>query len=98
MIRTPCQNQEWPVMAEFFRGQIDFIYFVYGLGFILLLPICQYLHRRPGSSLPWTWLLLFGTAHGLMEWLDLVALSLGTDPVFDVVRPGLIHPPSSLNK
>lgn len=39
-------------MTDLIRGQIDFIYFVYGLGFILLLPICLYLHRRPRSSLP----------------------------------------------
>lgn len=77
-------------MTDLIRSQIDFIYFVYGLGFFLLLPICLYLHRRYGSSFPWMWLLLFGTAHGLLEWLDLVALSLGTDPVFDVVRLGLL--------
>ncbi|MDP3182015.1 MAG: PAS domain S-box protein [Desulfobaccales bacterium] len=77
-------------MTDFLRGQIDFIYFVYGLGFFLLLPICLYLHRRPRSSLPWMWLLLFGATHGLLEWLDLVALSLGTDAVFDVVRLGLL--------
>ena len=77
-------------MAELIRSQIDFIYFVYGLGFFLLLPICLYLHRRPGSSLPWIWLLLFGAAHGLLEWLDLAAMNLGTDPVFDAVRLGLM--------
>ena len=77
-------------MTDLIRGQIDFIYFVYGLGFILLLPICLYLHRRPRSSLPWMWLLLFGATHGLMAWLDLVALSLGIDHVFDLVRLGLL--------
>jgi PAS domain S-box-containing protein len=77
-------------MTELIRSQIDFIYFVYGLGFFLLLPICLYLHRRPGSPLPWIWLLLFGAAHGLLEWLDLAAMSLGSDPVFDVVRLGLM--------
>jgi PAS domain S-box-containing protein len=77
-------------MTDLIRGQIDFIYFVCGLGFILLLPICLYLHRRPRGLLPWIWLLLFGATHGLLEWSDLVALSLGTDPVFDVVRLGLL--------
>jgi diguanylate cyclase (GGDEF)-like protein/PAS domain S-box-containing protein len=77
-------------MTDLIRGQIDFIYFVYGLGFILLLPICLYLHRRSESTLPWIWLLLFGAAHGLLEWLDLVALSLGTNPIFDVFRVGLL--------
>ncbi len=77
-------------MTDLLSGQIDFIYFVYGLGFILLFPICLYLHRRPRSSLPWIWLLLFGITHGLLEWLDLAALSLGTDPVFAVVRIGLL--------
>jgi len=36
------------------------------------------------------WLLLFGATHGLMAWLDLVALSLGIDHVFDLVRLGLL--------
>jgi PAS domain S-box-containing protein len=77
-------------MTDFIRGQMDFIFFVYGLGFILLIPICLYLQRRPRSLLPWMWLLLFGATHGLLEWSDLVALSLGTNPVLDVVRLGLL--------
>ena len=35
------------MMADFFRSQMDYIFFCYGLAFILLVPICHFLNRRP---------------------------------------------------
>ena len=77
-------------MTDFFRTQLDFIFFCYGLFFILLVPITHFLNRRPQRPLSWGGLGLFGAAHGLNEWLDLLALDLGSDLIFDLSRLSLL--------
>ena len=77
-------------MAEFFTSQMDYIFFFYGLSFILLLPLCHFLNRRPQRLLPWMFLGLFGLAHGLNEWLDLLALAFQGSLVLDLARVGLM--------
>jgi PAS domain S-box-containing protein len=77
-------------MAAFFNAQIDYIFFCYGLAFILFVPICHFLNRRPRRRLPWMWLGLFGAAHGLNEWLDLLALDFGGGPAFGLARVTLL--------
>ena len=71
-----------------FMGQMDYIFFLYGLSFILLVSICQFLNRRSAQRLAWGWLGIFGALHGLNEWLDLLAFSLGwgSDPALNLVR------------
>ncbi|MBK8750758.1 MAG: diguanylate cyclase [Candidatus Competibacteraceae bacterium] len=63
----------------------DYIYFIYGLSFLLLATRALALSGRD-QTLPWRWLAAFGLLHGLNEWLDLLALSLGDAPVFKEVR------------
>jgi diguanylate cyclase (GGDEF)-like protein/PAS domain S-box-containing protein len=77
-------------MTEFFTSQIDYICFSYGLSFILLLPLCYFLNRRPQRLLPWMWLGLFGLTHGLHEWLELLSLELMQGPLLDLARIGLL--------
>ena len=64
-------------MSEFFKSQIDYIFFFYGAAFLLLIPICLFLRGRMNRQMAWTWLAWFGATHGVNEWLDLLALSLG---------------------
>ena len=72
-------------MIDLIRSQIDFIYFVYGLAFFLLLPICLLLNRRPGSR-------SLDVAGGVRRrpWGARVVGPGGpepaTDPIFDVIR------------
>jgi diguanylate cyclase (GGDEF)-like protein/PAS domain S-box-containing protein len=77
-------------MAEFFTSQMDYIYFFYGLTFILLLPLCHFLNRRPKRLLPWILLGLFGLTHGLSEWLNLLSLDLVKSPLLTLARIGLM--------
>jgi PAS domain S-box-containing protein len=77
-------------MAGFLKSQLDYIYFFYGASFLLLVPICLFLRRRPYVNLPWHWLAWFGATHGANEWLDLLALNLGSGPAFDICRAGLL--------
>ncbi len=77
-------------MTNFFSNQLDYIFFFYGLAFILLVPVCQILRRKSQPQPPWGRLALFGVTHGLNEWLDLVALIWGSHLPFDIIRLGLM--------
>lgn len=74
-------------MSKFLIDQLDYIYFIYGLAFILLAAICSVMYRRQEEThLPWVLLGLFGLSHGVNEWLDMLAISLGTLPIFTTIR------------
>jgi PAS domain S-box-containing protein len=72
--------------SNFIQMQMDFIFFFYGLGFILLAAAAVGLTRTDKKRLHWNWLCLFGLLHGINEWFDLLALSLKDSPSFSVVR------------
>ena len=74
-------------------AQLDFIFFVYGLSFLLLATVLWQLPQRARdgiNGLPWGWLALFGLLHGTNEWLDMLALSLGDTTSFRLLRLGLM--------
>ncbi|HBF33843.1 TPA: hypothetical protein DDW35_04710 [Candidatus Sumerlaeota bacterium] len=70
----------------FFDAQFDYIYFVYGLAFILLASVCIFLRQTPTQPIPWKWIALFGFLHGIFEWADLLALNLGDNEPFRYFR------------
>jgi PAS domain S-box-containing protein len=73
-------------MSAFFDNQLDYIFFIYGCAFIFLATVCYPLSWRKAYALPWSWLAAFGMLHGVNEWLDMLALSLGDAPVFKIIR------------
>jgi diguanylate cyclase (GGDEF)-like protein len=73
-------------MAAFLYGELDFIFFFYGLAFILLGTVCFAIARVPGRGGLWGTLGLFAYCHGLSEWLDLSALIIGDTPWFAAAR------------
>jgi diguanylate cyclase (GGDEF)-like protein/PAS domain S-box-containing protein len=78
-------------MAEVLRSQLDYIFFLYGLSFILMAVATRSsLLRGKGASLPWGWLGLFGLLHGVHEWLDMAALSLPDPPILCLARTLLL--------
>ena len=72
-------------MINAFSVSMDYIYFIYGLSFILLAMRALMLGGRD-QTLPWRWLAAFGLLHGLNEWLDLLALSLGDTALLKNIR------------
>ena len=74
-------------MTNLFK-QLDYIFFFYGLAFILLVAICQFLNRRSTQRLAWGWLGVFAVLHAISEGLDLLAYSFGwgSAPLLDSVR------------
>ncbi|MBF0504163.1 MAG: CHASE domain-containing protein [Candidatus Omnitrophica bacterium] len=73
-------------MREFFLGQMDYVFFIYGLAFVLLAAVCGALHKNNKTQNFWYWLGAFGLIHGVNEWLDMLALSLGDTDQFKWVR------------
>ncbi len=73
-------------MQQNLLENMDYIFFVYGLAFVLLAGVCLPLMRRNVDSFPWLWLGLFGLVHGINEWLDMIAVSQGDNPNFAWAR------------
>src|ERR1035437_7370357 len=72
--------------VQFFQQQMDYIFFIYGLAFILLAAVCFVMSRDSGRHLPWIWLAGFGLTHGIYEWLEMLVESQGDNPAFAAVR------------
>lgn len=65
---------------------MDYVFFIYGLAFILLASTANAMTRVNDVRLPWRWLALFGLGHGLYEWLEMLALDMGDLPLFALAR------------
>jgi diguanylate cyclase (GGDEF)-like protein len=77
-------------MASFLSNQLDFIFFLYGLAFIILGATCSSVAKSQGGGEAWAMLGAFGFVHGIGEWLDLTALIVGDGPAFTIMRTGLM--------
>ena len=77
-------------MADFFRAQMDYIYFVYGFAFFLLAAASLIAQNNSKIRLPWKWLTLFALVHGINEWLDLVVMNFHSNVIFSVARIGAL--------
>ena len=73
-------------LKNFFLSELDYIFFIYGLAFIILFAVLQSLKKLPGQSIKWAPLGYFAILHGLLEWSDLIALSLFDSPAFKYFR------------
>lgn len=74
-------------MAQnFITPQLDYIFFVYGLAFLVLGVICWILAHANRDRLPFSWLALFGILHGVNELLEMLTLSLADPFLFRVIR------------
>ena len=74
------------MMHEVISRQLDYIFFFYGLAFILLAVVTLALNRIDKDRLPWRWLIFFGLSHGINEWLDMAAISFGNHRYFTLIR------------
>ena len=73
-------------MREFLKGQLDYIYFFYGLSFFLLAFICFTLDKERLRKFPWIFLGLFGLFHGATEWLDMFMIIYGRSELASILN------------
>ncbi|WP_287958788.1 sensor domain-containing diguanylate cyclase [Filomicrobium sp.] len=76
-------------MAAFMSSQLDFIYFFYGLAFLLLGAVSVTIARGHRGG-PWLFLAAFGFTHGVVEWLDLIAFTIFDHEIFTSARVALL--------
>ncbi|MFA6292180.1 MAG: response regulator [Victivallales bacterium] len=72
-------------MSNFLISQLDYIYFFYGLAFVLLGVICLSA-KVSENNLPVRFLGFFGIILGAYEWLEMIAISLGDNYKFACLR------------
>jgi PAS domain S-box-containing protein len=72
-------------MSGFFAGQTDFVWFLYGLGLVLLAAMGHALARLD-DRLRWNWLALFALLHSVSNVLSLLTGALGDTPHFRVAH------------
>lgn len=77
-------------MAAFLNSELDFIFFFYGLAFLLLASICFAVGKVRGPGEFWMVLGSFAALHGIGEWLDLAALVLGDGTAFAICRTAVM--------
>ncbi len=78
-------------MGLFLAAQLDFIFFFYGLAFILLGAVCFSVARGAEARTSRIDLLgWFGVLHGGSEWLDLSALVIDDAPGFQALRTAVM--------
>ncbi|MFA5110208.1 MAG: PAS domain S-box protein, partial [Desulfobaccales bacterium] len=77
-------------MSIWLQGQLDYIFFFYGLAFICLGAVSYILSKEDKQRLAWIYLAGFGLVHGLNEWLDLLALRLPEEVWFTALRAAVL--------
>ena len=77
-------------MIELFRSQMDYIFFINGVSFLILAVACLLLIKTQELKLPWFWLGLFALIHSINEWLDLFSISIGDNTLFNLLRLAVI--------
>ena len=77
-------------MVELFKSQMDYIFFIYGMSFLILAAACLLLIKTQEIKLPWFWLGLFALIHSINEWLDLFSISIGDNHLFGLLRLSVV--------
>ena len=66
----------------FVQSQMDYLFFLSGLAFMVLAAVCFILRRMPGPALPWLRLAWFGVLFGLSQWTEAAKVGMGDEPFF----------------
>ena len=76
-------------MTAVLEGNLDYILFVYGLGFVLLAITLLGLRATVTSPLPWKWLGLSALFLGLSAWTDMFTVAVGHNAGVAALRTAL---------
>ena len=73
-------------MTAWLEGNLDYILFVYGLGFVLLAITLLGLRTTITSPVPWKWLGISAVLLGLSAWADMLSLAFGHQTALAALR------------
>ncbi len=77
-------------MGEFLTTQLDYVYFVHGLGLVLLGAVATTISRSASNRLPWGWLAASSFGLGFVEWTRLAEIASGRSPALGLAVPALL--------
>ena len=78
-------------MLGYIKGQVDYLYFIYGLAYTALATLCFILRgKEEGKLLPWSWFGTFAVFGALTQWLTLFAYALADSQMFAITRAALM--------
>lgn len=63
-------------VSSFLESQMDYVFFIYGLAFILLSAFTFNMRGDSADAPKWKWLGFFALVHGINEWLDMLRFSM----------------------
>ncbi len=72
-------------MIRFYIEQLDFILFLTGMAFAVLAAACIMLNKTHRYGLNWSWLGLFGVAHALNDWAQMLSTVINADALISIV-------------
>jgi PAS domain S-box-containing protein len=73
-------------MKEFFSSQMDYIFLVNGLAFILLAVMLYPLAKNKSSILNWKWLMFFGISYGFSELIGISTESFNKNLELQIIQ------------
>ncbi len=77
------------MISKWFQIHLDFVFFIYGLAFLLMGALIQLLARKGSvfriGDIFW-FLAGFGLLHGVNEWMDMWVIIKGRNDVIDIIR------------
>ncbi len=76
-------------MAEFIDGQLDYLFFFFGLTLIMIGTASLSLSRRKNGILPWPWMSGFALLLGIDSWLLSLSAVFSDSPLFSTFRAAL---------
>ena len=65
---------------------LDYIFFINGICLFFLALITNQLRKTKNEKVHWQWLMYFGVAHAVNDWLEIAALDLGDTSFFYYFR------------
>jgi len=77
-------------MTRFLMHQMDYLFFLHGLAFILLGTVCLALNRKMIRMLPWVLLAYFALLQGVQGWIELYLLDLLSPAWMTYLRLGIL--------
>jgi len=73
-------------MPNFWDNQLDYLFYMPGLAFLIMAVICFSLRNQRDQRLPWTWLGLFCAVQCFYHWFNLFANCVGESQFFMIIR------------
>jgi len=74
------------IYESFIEHRFDYVFFVYGLSFLVLAHVSLLIAKASTGGPPWKRLAMFGALHGVLELMELLTQTVGDNEPFATLR------------